>query len=537
MHARRAYIPGRALIGTGLLIGLWLVGGPASADQAAFGLVVGNNAPPQGARFEDLPQLRYADDDAVRWAAFLDRFAERVELLAVLDDETQRRYPDRAERARPPTVDNLQRAMAGLAADIDAARAAGRETVFYLAWSGHGAVSADGRAFLALLDGGLNRDQLKTWILDPTSADYSHLVVDACHAEAVVGAKGMFDAERDAELTPVEASEALAIVRASESERLPGLGVLIATSADQETHEWSRIQAGVFTHEVLSGLSGPADVNADGRVEYSEIHAFVAAANREVADPRAVPRVIARAPRRDLHAPLVDLNQLSGVAWLRGDPTSLGRFHIELTGGQRYLDAHLAMGRVAIAIPAGVVAFLRTDTAEAEVAPGGGRLERLRLGDRPLEKKGSVDAALRGALFSSPFGETYYKGFVDSQGLVGVRFGHPAIEIGSGAAASTGLRRPLAITCWVAAGGALVAAAVTTGLTVDAWQDFRATDLQLPAHQAEQRYQTYGTAAVVTGLGAAALAATGWLLWPVEPDGPVVSAGAGPGGVAIVGRW
>ena len=527
--------------GLGLLLGLWfsllLVCPPAQAEPAAFGLVVGNNTPPQSERFSDLPRLRYADDDAVRWAGFLDRFAERVELLAVLDDETQRRYPGQAERAKPPTVENLQRAMASLVADMEKARAAGRETIFYLAWSGHGAVTADGQAFLALLDGGLNRDQLRKWVLEPANADFTHLVVDACHAGALVGSRGMFDAQRDATLAPVAPSEVLEIVQSTDAERMPGLGVLIATSADQETNEWSRIQAGVFTHEVLSGLSGAADVNADGQVEYSEIHAFVAAANREVPDPRAVPKVIARPPSRDLHAPLVDLTRLKDVVWLRGDPSRLGRFHIELTGGQRYLDAHLALGRVAIAMPAGIRAFLRTRGAEAELGPDGGSLAKIRLSERPLEKKGSVDAALRGALFSSPFGETYYKGFVDSRGLVGVRFGHPAIEIGTEAKPASSIREPLAITCWVAAGGALLAAAITGGLTVDAWQDFKATDMQRPAHLANKRYQTYGNAAIISGLGAVALATAGWLLWPEEVDGLKLGAAVGPGGFALSGQW
>ncbi len=56
--------------------------------------------------------------------------------------------------------------------------------------------------------------------------------------------------------------------------------VVIATARDQQTHEWDAYAGGVFTHQVISGLRGAADVNRDGRVEYSEVHAFLTSANR-----------------------------------------------------------------------------------------------------------------------------------------------------------------------------------------------------------------------------------------------------------------
>jgi len=34
----------------------------------------------------------------------------------------------------------------------------------------------------------------------------------------------------------------------------PTVGVVIATTAGQEAHEWSQLESGVFTHEVISGL-------------------------------------------------------------------------------------------------------------------------------------------------------------------------------------------------------------------------------------------------------------------------------------------
>ena len=56
--------------------------------------------------------------------------------------------------------------------------------------------------------------------------------------------------------------------------------MILATTLGQQAHEWSAIESGVFTHELLSGLLGAADVNADQRIEYTELQAFIAAANR-----------------------------------------------------------------------------------------------------------------------------------------------------------------------------------------------------------------------------------------------------------------
>lgn len=512
----------------------------AGADETeVVALVVGNNAPPTGEAFEGLGKLRFADDDAVRFYQFLSRFADRVALLAVLDEDTQRRYPGMADRAHPPDGAGLRRAVGELAGRIEAARAEGRETVFYLAWSGHGAVGDDGDAFLSLLDERVTRELLQREVIAKLPADYVHLVIDACHAGALVGERGLFDKQRDGAAAPVSAAEAFDWVQAGAAERLPGLGVLAATSADQETHEWSRFEAGVFSHEVLSGLSGPADVNGDGRVEYSEIHAFVAAANREIRDPRAVPRIIARPPRRNLHVPLVELDRMRGVTMLRGDPSRLGKFHVELENGQRYLDAHLQLARAAVALPAGVRAFVCTASGEAEIGPGGGRVPigALRFTPEKRTARGALDATYRAALFASPFGVTYYKGFVDSIGEAGVRF-DPGIPRVRKQADRGGTSKTMAITSWVLAGGALLASAVTGGLAIDAWQDFKSTDLQKPAHEANQRYQRYGTAALVTGLVAAGAAVCGFLLWPDEPDEPGgLEVGVSPAGVALGFSW
>ena len=524
--------------GTPLLLLVWLCGS-AQAEQVAYALVVGNNAPPAGDEYALLPTLRYADDDAVRYLQFFERLAAETHILTVPDEETQKRYPDVAAVARPPTLENLKLAINKMAARIEADRGAGRQTVVYLAYSGHGAIDENGEAFLTFLDGGLTREMLHSAVLEELRVDYLHLIVDACHASAVVGARGLFDRQVDARQVPVTEDDLLHIAKEPGLGRFPGVGMIVATTSDQEAHEWSRIQSGVFTHELLSGLGGPADVNGDGRIEYSEVHAFVSSANREVQDTRAVPRVIAWPPERNHNVALVVLDQLRDTVMLDGNPSRLGHFHIELDNGQRYLDANLGgLSRVRIALPSGRRAFLRTATHEADVGTeraGSLRLADLQLSPRQVTPRGSIDAALHASLFSSPYGVTYYKGFVDSRGIVGVKFTESPLTVTGALARPPSYRKPLAIGCLILASGSAIAAIVTGSLAIKAKYDFDNTTLQRPAHVANERYIRYGNAALATGIAAAAAGLVTWLLWPDgEPESAPVTVGVTPGGSGLV---
>ena len=64
-----------------------------------------------------------------------------------------------------------------------------------------------------------------------------------------------------------------------------------------ESHEWAGFEAGVFSHEIRSGLYGAADADGDGQVSYREISAFVARANAAIPNERFRPQVHARAPK------------------------------------------------------------------------------------------------------------------------------------------------------------------------------------------------------------------------------------------------
>ena len=492
----------------------------AHAERRAYAIVIGNNAPPTSGTPETLQPLRYADDDAVRYFQLFSRFAQ-TRLLVVLDATTQKRYPELAGQTMLPTLDNLRRVVGDLAAQMQRDREHGDEPVLYFAFSGHGARDAHGEAFLALLDAPLTQHVLYD-LIGGLPTEFTHIIVDACHAGGVVGVRGgsgFFGAEADTHSAPTTAADVEPILQATPLAQHPNIGVILATTLGQESHEWSAIESGVFTHELLSGLAGAADVNGDLVIEYTEIQAFVAAANRDIKDPRATPQIIARPPAANLREPLIALRSLAGTHLVRGDGSKLGHFFIELDNGQRYLDAHVG-ANVAIAVPDAIPAFLRT--AEAEVAlpvRGVVALGKLAMAPRAVASRGSIDASYERALFASPYGRAYYKGFVDSTGALGVTFADESMAA-RGQPRGRGLAVGLAVV-----GGVSALASLTTGaLALRARSDFNSTMLQRPADDAKQRYDRYLPISLATGGIAVAAGVGAYLLWPrsrvhVVPEG------------------
>jgi hypothetical protein len=503
-------------------------------ESPAYAIIIGQNEPPRGAAGENLPRLRYADDDAVRYAQLFGRFAT-TRLLTVLDEPTQRRYPGVAETAERPTLANVRRAVADVAARMKADRARGARPVFYFVFSGHGARTENGEAFLALADGELTEEILYNEVLAAVPSSTSHVIIDACHAGGVVGARGFFDVQIDGRAAAVDPARASQLL-ARRAEEFPHVGFIVASTLGQEAHEWSEIEAGVFSHALLSGLFGPADVNGDLRIEYSEAQAFVAAAVRDLPDPRAIPTVIAEPPRQNRNAALLSLSDLAGVRLVSGDFGRLGHFFIELENGQRYLDAHVVAGeRQVVALPRRGRAFLRTATSEAELPSGDApvELDDLRFRGRSVAARGSLDASYRAALFSSAYGSDYYRGFVDSIGAIGVRFGPPRrLDV---PAEDTGRRGRWSLTA--ASVGGVSATASVSGLIVAyrAKRAFESTDLQRPAHEAKRRYERALLAAGVTGVTALAGGLVAWRLWPSAEDVAIapVASGRGDYGVSL----
>lgn len=382
---------------------------PSVASAKTVAVVVGNNEPPAGVSGQGLSTLRYADDDAHRYAQLMERFADETVLLTVYDAQTRARVRD-APVDGPPTLAALKKALTW-AGDDDG-------LTVYIVFTGHGALDETGAPFLALLDAPLTRDLLFDEILAQLPADRVHLIIDACHAAGVLGIRGgRFGTQIEGTTSELTVQDEERWAKEHTLARFPHVGVLASSSAGESSHEWSVLEAGVFSHEVLSGMWGAADINADRRIEYSELQSFVASANRGVADPRAKPSVVVHPPALDPHEALVDLDALRNTALLEGDLSALGHFHVELSDGRRHLDGHVG-GPVALALPPGT-AYLRSgDTEFAVRVQRGDRVAFASLTGRPsgATARGSTEASFRQQLFSEPYTYDYYRGFVDSVG-------------------------------------------------------------------------------------------------------------------------
>jgi hypothetical protein len=519
-----------------------LLSASAQARAVSYAVAVGNNAAPS----PDLATLRYADDDAVRYYELFSAFAESAWLLSTMDGPTRRRYPEAFAHARPPTLASLDVVVSEIAERMRGDIARGDQPVLYFTFSGHGTSDESGRFYLAFLDGGLTRERLYEGVLTKLPDCLVHLILDACHAESIVGMRGLIAREVQARAAVATEGDARDVLAAATLERYPRVGALVATTVEQEAHEWSRLESGVFTHEVLSGLRGAADINGDGRIEYSEIQAFVASANRELKDPRAIPHVIAAAPQADLHAALLSLSELRNVGFLTGDPRSLGRFYVELENGERILDAHLAEDlRARLAVPAGRVGYLRSGDLEARLHLRQGeeqRLEALAMHRSEEQVRGSIEASYRKGLFAAAFGVAYYQDFISSVGGVPVLFGPGRADGPNRTTARAELDRSLVRTvaiAGVATGGAgLVSCMATALLAARAKRDAESTDLQRPAAEARQRFLRLRAASVTTGAIGGALVAGGSALWILGrgSDLPVTLA-VGLSGLAVAGSW
>ena len=296
--------------------------------NAVFALIMGVNRSVDA----DLKPLRYADDDAVRYQELFRSLGAKTVLLANLDEETSALSPQAAAEALPPTRAFLSKAVSLLATEIAIARARGVKTSLYVLYSGHGNVEGE-HAYLTLEDARLDGAALAREVLDAIGANENHLIVDACYSYFLVGERGPGGERR-----PVQGFSAL-----SELGRRNDLGLLLSTSTGNESHEWGAFQAGVFSHEVRSGLYGAADFDGDGRISYVEMASFLERANQPVVNEKFRPKIFARAPTAS--SQLIDLRPSLGRSLAIREDFPSSHYLVEDQRGVRVLDFHNAKGR------------------------------------------------------------------------------------------------------------------------------------------------------------------------------------------------
>jgi hypothetical protein len=283
---------------------LALLGAPTAlaAKEApqVFAVVVGHND-----GWGVLPQLRYADDDALRFYRLAVQLAPRqnVALLTELDVQTWQRLQASGTTPPPylpPTKRRLKEVISLFKGRIAKARKAHpkRPVHLYFFFSGHGEKgyfllkrkskqAAEESAFTA-------RDLRHAF--SGSQATLNGLFIDACKSQSLFVAKG----PKDKELGPDFSGLIKKVDRAAE--KLP-IGVLTSTMSDRPAGEARDIGGGYFSHVLISGLAGAADADSDGTVRYGELAAFVSFHTRRISGQQPW----FRPPRGKLQTSLVRL--------------------------------------------------------------------------------------------------------------------------------------------------------------------------------------------------------------------------------------
>ncbi|MFO0747768.1 MAG: caspase family protein [Myxococcota bacterium] len=306
----------------------------AHAKDVRFALIIGWNQ----ADDSELEPLRYADDDALRYYELFSAVSERAVVLTTPDAETAGLIENRPDLVGTlaPTRSNVLDSFQSIRAAMQRAKARGDRPILFFVYSGHGNYDAEGRGYVHLADGRFSTRDLFARVLAPTADDPVILVIDACNAALLVNGRGRApQLGGPAERRPAGKSKL-------DLTDFPNVGVVLASSQLGETHEWGRYLAGVFSHEVRSGLLGAADLDDDQQINFAELAAFVASANNQVKNPTVKLNPYIRPPLTDANIALIDLRD--GAGHFRGrvriDSRVTGKTHILDGDLVRYADFH-----------------------------------------------------------------------------------------------------------------------------------------------------------------------------------------------------
>jgi len=510
---------------------------PPPPPAARFAIIVGVNQSVDG----DARPLRYADDDAAAYLELFRALGARTYLLSRFDEGTRRLHPQAVAESLDPRRRELDRLIEQVAADVALARRRGVPTLVYFVYAGHGSVE-NGRGYLALEDARLFGADLEQLIVDRVGGAETHFIVDACYSVFLAMSRGPGGERREA-----HGFSTLGGLAAR-----PGVGLLLSTSSARESHEWSEFQAGVFSHEIRSGLLGAANADGDEQISYREIAAFVQRANSPIPNERFRPDVYAKEPASGRN--LLDLR--TGLARrLELDGEHPGHYFIEDARGVRLADFHNARGQLLHVMrpPGAGPLYLRRLGGQAE-----GDLEYvmdaapavLRLGDlhaQPLTTvaRGAAQESFR-LLFSLPFSQQNVDELVVEPPAVIVEAPPEtpppptASDAAPGSAPHTSWRRPVAIGL-LAVGAAAAAGgtwAVTSALEAKERNEYDQAGVY-HTNALIQRHNTWARA--LYGISGAAVATgTLLLLWPwlTGGDQPPVAVGVSHGGAGeTVFEW
>ena len=268
-----------------------------------YAVIVGYNGGAPG-----LPSLRFADDDAVRFAMLLgtpngSAATTHVELLTDVDAESAAQWA-KAGFAPKPTGSasrtSVTKAFENTARLLRARPRQGPPPVFYFIYAGHGVHGHILLAPEAGAEAALTGHELRALVATLPSAApelRAYAFVDACRAQSLFSERG---AATEPGVGPDLAAETADL---EERARSVPLGVIAAAVSDRPAGEMRSLGGGFFSHVLASGLAGAADADGNNIVSFAELAAFVAYNTQHVVPQRPW----FSPPAGDLSATVVDL--------------------------------------------------------------------------------------------------------------------------------------------------------------------------------------------------------------------------------------
>ena len=220
------------LIAAGLL-----AASPAtSVASQRFIVVIGNN---QGQR--DETTLRYAERDANQVAEVFERVG------GVPPQNTVRAFGSDAEGVRA--------VLAQVSDRISKASASDEDTALIVYYSGH----ADAQG-LHLGDSPLAYQELES-IVRSIPARVRVLILDGCRSGGLTRVKGG---------RPVEPFA----IKIDNRLNVEGVALITSSAAGEDSHESDRLRGSFFTHHLLSGLMGAADLDTNSKLTLAEVYNY-----------------------------------------------------------------------------------------------------------------------------------------------------------------------------------------------------------------------------------------------------------------------
>jgi hypothetical protein len=207
-----------------------------ASSATSYALVVGSNRPGAGQS-----PLTYAKHDADRFRAVL------TELGGIM--------PGRIRTLYDPSAETLKTTLEALGQEMSRHRDADEPTSFVFYYSGHARATA-----INLGDTELKLADLRQ-MLERLPATFKLVVLDACQTGAISTVKGLQPAA-DFSYNSVNGL------------RVEGMAVLASSAGDELSQESERLEGSFFTHHLVAGLRGAADLDGDGRVTLNEAHRY-----------------------------------------------------------------------------------------------------------------------------------------------------------------------------------------------------------------------------------------------------------------------